>query len=74
MTQPWDDIAEDTTLIAKLETWLGTQTHKQAKIADAASHFGVETIRIEQAAGDSWVMAIVESLFDGAKYVCLDVE
>jgi hypothetical protein len=74
MTQPWEDIAEDTTLIGKLETWLGTQNHKQAKVSDAASHFGVETIRIEQAAMDSWLLAIVESLIDGAKYVCLDVE
>jgi len=70
--QPWEDIQEDATLMDRLETWLGTRQHMQAKIHEAAAHFGVEPERIQQAARESWCLALVNSLVDGAQYVCVD--
>lgn len=72
--QPWEDIEEDTTLISRLEGWLGTLPNKQAKVSDAAHHFGVETVRIDQAAQDSWCLALAKSVVDGEMYVCVDTD
>lgn len=68
---PWEDIEEDTTLINKLTWWLAHETPTgMARIEDAAEHFGVETIRIVQAATDGQWLGF--ETHDGVKYVVAD--
>jgi hypothetical protein len=70
--QPWEDIQEDTTLIDRLQSWLMTQPGLCAKVTDAAHHFGVEPVRIEQAAAAAYWLGLEK--LDGVEHVFADGE
>lgn len=69
---PWEDIDVDATLISSLQDWLVTQPSMQARVEDAARHFGVEEIRIRQAASDGHWLGVMR--FEGVDYVFADGE
>ena len=50
----------DATLISRLQDWLMTQPNMQARVSEAASHFGVETERIRQAAEDGQWLGLMD--------------
>lgn len=72
MLPPWDNIEEDTVLMDRLQSWLMKQPGLCSTVTDAARHFGVEDVRIRQAACDAYWLGIEK--IDGIDHVFADGE